>query len=165
MNPLDAFNSLIVFCLWGLGLSVLALALLVLSQFFIDKYNMIGALKLLKEEVKKSEWAIGELSKILDRMKDCPQISLSVNPFEVADINNLKLLIVGNKRGEPRLFVYKYEDNSYYTIMGKPSFKKFGRMFSIGIKELEEIVESSSKENFKKQLDRELERKIKNHFK
>ena len=77
MNPLDAFNSLIVFCLWGLGLSVLALALLVLSQFFIDKYNMIGALKLLKEEAKKSEWAIEELTKILDRMKDCPQISLS----------------------------------------------------------------------------------------
>ena len=105
MNPLDAFNSLIVFCLWGLGLSVLALGLLILSQFFIDKYNMIGALKLLKEEAKKSEWAIEELTKILDRMKDCPQISLSVNPFEVADINNLKLLIVGNKRGEPRLFL------------------------------------------------------------
>lgn len=165
MNPLDAFNSLIVFCLLGLGLSVLALGLLILSQFFIDKYNMIGALKLLKEKVNNSEWAIGELSQILDRMKDCPQIPSNVAPFEVADINNLKLLIVGNKRGEPRLFVYKYECNSYYTIMGKPSFKKLGRMFSIGIKELEEIVESSSKENFKKQLDRELERKIKNHFK
>lgn len=56
MNPLDAFNSFVLCCLWGLGFSILALALLVLSQFFIDKYNMIGALKLLKEDSRLLEW-------------------------------------------------------------------------------------------------------------
>ena len=157
-----AFITLIV--------SVLLLVGVCVYHVVVDEYDMEDSMKKFKETCKVSDWSIKEVTKIIEKMKDCPTIGQNVKPIKVYENVGLYGFVVGDAKGEPRFFIFNKENNrcdyEVETLREKnKSFKTQGLKHSISIAELQAILDTASQANFKKQLDDKQEREIIEHFK
>lgn len=166
MNILDNMDSFLIY----IFLIVVIVGAVSAFMFFADPYSLQPNMTKLEKQCEKNQYAIDDLTTILEKMKSCPRIGSNVPAFEVGDINGLKLFIVGGKDGKPRLFVYNYGGSStsyseYQKLIKTSSFKRLGRLYSINSDKLGAIIDKASRTNFKKQLDDKQEKEIINHFK
>ena len=157
-----AFITLIV--------SVLLLVGVCVYHVVVDEYDMEDSMKKFKETCKVSDWSIKEVTKIIEKMKDCPTIGQNVKPIKVYENVDLYGFVVGDAKGEPRFFIFNKGNNrcdyEVETLREKnKSFKTQGLKHSISIAELQAILDTASQANFKKQLDDKQEREIIEHFK
>ena len=165
MNILSNMDSVLFYAFMLLIVVGFVMALM----FFADPYSIQSSMVKLEKQCEKRQTVIDSLTTILDKMKSCPRITDTVTPFEVDNIDGLKLFIVGGKDGKPRLFAYAFNSsltfNEYNNLIKSSSFKRVGKLYSIDADKLGAIIDKASRVNFKKQLDDKQEREIIEHFK
>ena len=157
-----AFITLIV--------SVLLLVGVCVYHSVVDEYDMEDSMKEFKETCEVSDWSIKEVTKIIEKMKDCPTIGQNVKPIKVYENVALYGFVVGDAKGEPRFFVFnKGVHRCDYEVEAlrenSKSFKAQGLKHSIGIAELQAILDDASQANFKIKLEKNQEEKVYKHFK
>ena len=153
---------------------VVGLVLIVLMIFWvhvlIDPFGMRITLKAVRKMCEENaNCALEELTDVLEKMKTCPEIGNYIAPILVCDITyRLKAYVVGDKYGEPRFFVIdkeKRSDNEFHKITESKKFKRYGLSNSLSKEELEKMLNEASKVKYKKDLEEEQYKKIRNHFK
>lgn len=156
-----AFITLIV--------SVLLLVGVCVYHSVVDEYDMEDSMKEFKDTCKVSDWSIKEVTKIIEKMKDCPTIGQNVKPIKVYENVGLYGFVVGDAKGEPRFFIFNKGNNrcdyEVETLREKnKSFKTQGLKHSISIAELQAILDTALQANFKIKLEKNQEDKVYKHF-
>ena len=153
----------------ALLLSIVALVIACVYHSVVDEYDLDNSMKEFKETCKVSDWSINEVTKIVGKMKDCPTIGQNVKPIKVYENVGLYGFVVGDAKGEPRFFVFnKGVHRCDYEVEAlrenSKSFKAQGLKHSIGIAELQAILDDASQANFKIKLEKNQEEKVYKHF-
>ena len=103
---MDMMGSFLIFAIVALVLLVLLLVGVCVYHSVVDEYDMENSMKEFKETCKVSDWSIKEVTKIIEKMKDCPTIGQNVKPIKVYENVGLYGFVVGDAKGEPRFFVF-----------------------------------------------------------
>lgn len=162
-------TNFLIIMMYTLLASILLLVGVCIYQTVVDEFGMRNSMKEFKETCKVSDWSIKEVTKIIEKMKDCPTIGQNVKPIKVYENVDLYGFVVGDAKGEPRFFVFnKGVNRCEYEVEAlrekNKSFKTQGLKHSISIAELQAILDTASQANFKIKLEKNQEDKVYKHF-
>lgn len=164
---------LVVWILLGIFLFlVVAFGVACLYFDFHDPFNMKQALAVIEQRCSKEDYYLNVLKNLLDKMTNCPYVlNMDMRPIEVLrGGNNIRLLIVSNQFGVPRLFGYLKSNETplieYEKLRDKSKrFMKYGIKYSIGVEELASMIDRASKVKFMNETESMHNKKVFDYFK